>query len=182
MSKPKPAIIRPMTDEQRRRLQKMVEEIERNPYPREFKDFDWVKIANYLGAKIEAEDGNQLVFQMMKGAVFMRHHKFGRIEIYDNGGELNLYAERPAMTVAQEQLLGQLEQLNLRANRFFVWHKDVSSVPYTSTRGYVTNIALAYRIRMFLLQKPIDWDWLEEDPETWQFYNTESAWKENGND
>jgi hypothetical protein len=59
---------------------------------------------------------------------------------------------------------------------------DVSSVPYTSTLGYVTNVVLAYRIRMFLRQEPIDWDWMEKDPEYWTPNDNGRAWKENGPD
>jgi hypothetical protein len=163
--------------EARARLNQLVEEFEQNPYPQEFKDFDWAKVAWYLGAELVAENQNQLVFQVQKGSVYMKHHAYGRIEIHDNGGELNLYAEMPVMTEEQSRILAELQDHNLVANRFFVWHHDVSSVPYTSTEGYVTNVALAYRIRMFIRQEPIDWNWLEKDPDAWPLYSPERGWK-----
>ena len=62
-------------------------------------------------------------------------------------------------------MVGQLEALNVRVTKVWVWHKDTPSIPYSANCGLVGNAVLAYRIRRTLEQGPIDWGWLDPDPE-----------------
>ena len=148
-----------MDDKQRERLERMTKDFEDRPYPKEFMDFNWVRVANYLGGSTIAEGTDPPA-----GRIRIKHHRFGLVGIHDNGGEVNLTAERPVLTDEQKAVVSQLGTLEPAS--YYVRHRDVASVPYTSNEAYLTNVTMAYRIRMFLEQKPIDWDWNEDDPET----------------
>ena len=126
---------------------------------RKFNDYDWDLIAFFAGFEvIDIQDVVVILGSYGSSG-------YGRIELHDNGGEINILVERPTMTNRQKILAELLTESGLEVDRYNVRHPDTASLPYTSTAGQVSEYTLAARLLRWLLQEPIDWQFLEPNPE-----------------
>ena len=126
----------------------------------EFTRIHWSLVASLMAGRLASSDDRTAV---IKGT------RFGTITLHDNGGELQVVAERPTVATDEAKLgLSHLAAAGLTPMGFHVEHQlsGLFSLPYTAHRE-VTSVDVAVRLTAWLDQKPIDWDLHEPDPEGW---------------